>query len=135
MSDLLYYILSGVLVVGALAGISFMSKMNSSVWGNLLGVLCMAGAIFLTLYRYDILTLPELWICSAIGLAVGLILALRVKMIQMPQMVGLFNGCDGAASGIVAAVSVLDGDSAASAFGLATAGAALVYEIVRQRQL
>ena len=124
MSDLLYYILCGILTFGVLVGIYLMSKVKTSVAGNLFSALCMAGAILLTLYRGSILTSLELWIFSAVGFAIGLIWAYRIKMIDMPQAVAILNGFGGAVSAIVATVSVADGPEM-NKFGLATAGLAL----------
>ena len=124
MSDTLYYIACAVLVFGVLVGISMMSKVKSAVAGNLLSALCMAAAIFLTLYKYEILTDVYLWAAMVIGLVVGLIWAGRIKMIEMPQIVALLNGFGGAASALVAGISVLDG-SEISSFGLITGGLAL----------
>jgi len=124
MSDTLYYIVCAVLVFGVLIGISMMSKVKSAVAGNLLSALCMAAAIFLTLYKYEILTDIYLWAAMIIGLVVGLIWAGRIKMIEMPQVVALLNGFGGAASALVAAISVLDG-SEIGVFGLITGGLAL----------
>ena len=124
MSDLVYYILCGMFTAGVLAGIYLMSKVKTSVAGNLISALCMAGAVLLTLYRGGILTALELWICSAIGFIIGLVWAYRIKMIDMPQAVAILNGFGGAASAIVATVSVVDGPGM-NKFGLATAGLAL----------
>lgn len=124
MSDLVYYTSCGILVVGVLADIAMMSKVESSVKGNLLSAVCTAAAILLTLYKYDILYDYELWICMLIAIAAGLIGAYKVKMIEMPETVALLNGFGGAASALVAAISLLDGHSI-DLFSLLTAGLAL----------
>jgi NAD(P) transhydrogenase subunit beta len=124
MSDLLYYILCGVLTFGVLAGIYLMSKVKTSVWGNLLSAVSMAGAILLTLYRGGIFGVWELWIFSAVGLILGFIGAYRVKMIDMPQAVAILNGFGGAASAIVGAIAVLN-NANMHLFGLVTAGLAV----------
>lgn len=124
MSDLVYYASCGILVAGVLAGIAMMSKVESSVKGNLLSAVCTAAAILLTLYRYNILYDYELWICMLVAIAAGLIGAYKVKMIEMPETVALLNGFGGAASAMVAAISLLDSHSIDS-FSLLTAGLAL----------
>ena len=129
MTDLLYYILCGALTAGVLAGIALMSRMKTAVFGNLLSAVCTAGAILLTLYKYQVLAKWELWLFTVIGLAIGLVWAYRVKMIQMPQMVGLLNGFGGAASAIVAAVSIA-GTADAGYFSRATAGLAIAVGMV-----
>ena len=124
MSDSLYYILCGALVAGVLIGIALMSKVKSSVLGNLLSAACTAGAILLTLYHYGILAEWELWLFTGIGLAAGLAWSYRIKMIDMPQVVGLLNGFGGLASAIIAVISVTNAKTI-DIFGLATAGLAL----------
>lgn len=128
MSNLVYYIISGVLVFGVLGGIAMMSRVKTAVAGNALSAVCTAAAIFVTLYKYHLLTQAGLWICLALGLAVGLVGAYRVKMIQMPQTVALLNGFGGAASALVAAVSLMEG--LRGIFSLVTAGLALAVGMI-----
>ena len=123
MSNLVYYIICGVLVCGVLGGIAMMSRVKTAVAGNALSAACTAAAIFITLYKYHLLSQAGLWICLALGLTVGMIGAYRVKMIQMPQAVALLNGFGGAASALVAVVSLLEGMK--GIFSLVTAGLAL----------
>lgn len=125
MSDVPYYILSGVLSLGVLLGIAMMSRVERAAGGNRLSAVCMALAVLVTLVRYDLLTDAGLWIAMAVGLALGLLGARRVKMIQMPQAVALLNGLGGAASAIVGALEVLH-PSVVSIFSTATAGLAVV---------
>lgn len=128
MSNLAYYIVCGVLVAGVLGGIAMMSRVKTAVAGNALSAVCTAAAIFVTLYKYHLLTQAGLWICLALGLAVGLVGAYRVKMIQMPQTVALLNGFGGAASALVAAVSLMEG--LREIFSLVTAGLALAVGMI-----
>ena len=108
MSNLAYYIVCAVLVAGVLGGIAMMSRVKTAVAGNALSAACTAAAIFVTLYKYHLLTQAGLWVCLALGLAVGIVGAYRVKMIQMPQAVapakrlwrrGFGAGCRGFADG------------------------------------
>ena len=128
MSNLAYYIICGALVAGVLGGIAMMSRVKTAVAGNALSAVCTAAAIFVTLYKYHLLTQAGLWICLALGLAVGLVGAYRVKMIQMPQTVALLNGFGGAASALVAAVSLVEGLN--GIFSLVTAGLALAVGMI-----
>ena len=125
MSDIVYYILCGVLIAGVLIGILLMSKVKLATAGNRLSAVCMAAAIGVTLYRNHILTDWMLWATMAAGLVLGLIWARRIKMIEMPEVVALFNGFGGAASALVALVSILTREFTGK-FALATAGIALV---------
>ncbi|MDL2319322.1 NAD(P)(+) transhydrogenase (Re/Si-specific) subunit beta [Eubacteriales bacterium OttesenSCG-928-A19] len=124
MSDLLYYILSAVLVGGVLAGIAMMSRVQSARKGNLLSACCMAAAILLTLFRAGLLSHAGLWVAMAVGLALGALGAARVKMIQMPQAVALLNGLGGAASAIVGVMELIN-PSVTSVFSSVTAGLAV----------
>ena len=129
MSNIVYYVLCGVLTLGVLVGIAMMSRVKSAANGNMLSAVCTGAAIVLTLIKYDLLTNWALYICMAIGLVVGLAGAMRVKMIDMPQTVALLNGFGGAASALVAMISMLDGYSMGT-FGLVTAGIALSVGII-----
>lgn len=127
MSNVLYYIICVVLIIGILAGIAMMSRVKTAVWGNRISALCTAAAVLLTLAYYGIVSDWLLWVCIAIGLAVGLVWAYRIKMIEMPQVVALFNGFGGAASALVAIVVL---NNAAVGFARYTAALALVIGIV-----
>ncbi len=130
MIDSVYYVLCIVLAGLVLLGISMMSKVKSALWGNLLSCTCMAAAIVLTIIRYDF---SGKWLWLFVGLVpaaiAGAILAKKVKMIEMPQTVAMLNGFGGAASALVAAVTLTDG-KAIAAFEAATAGIALVIGMV-----
>jgi len=108
MSDLLYYSICGLLIIGVLGGIALMSKVNHSSKGNILSSVCVAIAILITLYKYNLLNDWEIWGCIIIGLVAGLLGARKVKMINMPQTVALLNGLGGAASAVVASISLLE---------------------------
>ncbi|MEN6316147.1 MAG: NAD(P)(+) transhydrogenase (Re/Si-specific) subunit beta [Clostridiaceae bacterium] len=124
MSELVYYTFCGILIAGVLAGIAMMSQVGSAAYGNALSAVCTAAAIIITLYKYGILSDYLLWFSMAAGLAAGLIGAGRVKMIEMPEAVALLNGFGGAASALVAAITVLEGHEA-DPFPMLTAGLAL----------
>ncbi|NLY19400.1 MAG: NAD(P)(+) transhydrogenase (Re/Si-specific) subunit beta [Clostridiaceae bacterium] len=124
MSDMVYYILCSFLIIGVLCGIALMSKVKHSLKGNLLSSVCMALAILITLYKYNIMSDLSLWICIAAGLVMGLWGAYKVKMINMPQVVAMLNGFGGAASAIVASIALLENQTA-NLFSFITGGIAL----------
>ena len=130
MMDSVYYILCILLAGLVLLGISMMSKVKTALWGNLLSCVCMAAGIVLTVVRYDF---AGKWLWLLIGLipaaVAGAILAKKVKMIEMPQTVAMLNGFGGAASALVAAVTLTDG-KAAGAFEAVTASIALIIGMV-----
>ncbi|WIV11040.1 NAD(P)(+) transhydrogenase (Re/Si-specific) subunit beta [Proteiniborus sp. MB09-C3] len=101
-----YQIISIVLSVLVLLGIKLMSSPKTARKGNLLSALAMLLAVISIMYYNKILTIPLLWVGIAVGGIIGCILALRVKMIQMPQMVALLNGLGGGASALVAIVEI-----------------------------
>ena len=107
MNDILYYIICAVLAVLVIAGIWMMSKVKTSVQGNLLSAFGLLSGVLVTLIKYEILGVVSIYLYMAIGLAIGFVMYRRVKMIQMPQMVALLNGVGGAASAIVGALSLL----------------------------
>jgi len=107
------YLLAAILFI---MGIKKMGHPRTAVTGNLLGVVGMllaAGVSFLiTLENESIqnsLTLPIGTIVGAIfiGTLFGTVLATRVQMTEMPQLVAVFNGVGGLASVLVAAASLM----------------------------
>ncbi|MBQ3574747.1 MAG: NAD(P)(+) transhydrogenase (Re/Si-specific) subunit beta, partial [Clostridia bacterium] len=123
MSNTLYLILGSILVVGILIGIVLMSKVKSSRGGNLLASICLFAIVLLTIIHSRLIADWRSWAFLAVGALIGAFLASRVKMIQMPQMVALLNGLGGAASALVAIVTLQD--TTISAFTLYTSQLAL----------
>jgi NAD/NADP transhydrogenase beta subunit len=106
--DQVYVVVSIVLSGLVLLGIRWMSSPRTAVRGNRLSALAMFIAIVLTLWNNLILNVPVLWAAMAIGSALGWVIGVRVKMIQMPQMVALLNGFGGGASALVSMIEVMD---------------------------
>src|SRR6056297_3450878 len=104
MDLVLFNIIGLFFVIGIIWGIKLMSSPETAVRGNLIGSICMLGAIILTLIANNIINLPLLWMAMIIGGLIGSYLALKVAMIQMPQMVALLNGFGGGASSLVSMV-------------------------------
>lgn len=126
LSDTTYYILCGLLVIAVLAGIHLMSKVEKAQLGNQVSALAIAFGIIITLIKKDILPVWLIYPAMAIGLIIGLIMAKRVKMIEMPQMVALLNGVGGAASAIVASFAFLSLYSGNDFFGRITSVLAVI---------
>ena len=94
----LVYIVSSVLFI---LGIKMLGKESTAVRGNILSSVAMLSAVSVTLIDVDIgITI----IISAIilGALVGSVIALKVKMTAIPEMVALFNGFGGMASFLIA---------------------------------
>jgi H+-translocating NAD(P) transhydrogenase subunit beta len=85
-------------------GLKRMSHPQTAVQGNLLGILGMTTAIAVALLAVDRYVLIA--VGAVIGGSVGAVLAQRVQMTAMPQMVALFNGFGGAASVLVAGAAM-----------------------------
>ena len=96
-----------ICVIGTVWGIKMMSSPTTAVRGNLLGAASMAGAIIVTLVSEGIVGVGVLWVAMAIGAALGYVMAVRVAMIQMPQMVALLNGFGGGSSAIVSLMTLV----------------------------
>ncbi len=101
MSDLIYYVVSGLLIVIIMAGIFLMSKVKYAKLGNNLSALAVFAAVVLTLLKHDVVNEWIIYIFIAVGAIIGVYLAYKVKMIDMPQMIALLNGLGGLASLIV----------------------------------
>ncbi len=127
MNEITYYIICGILTLAILIGIFLMSKVKSAVLGNRLSAVATAAAIVVTLIYHDIIDENTILIISLvtllIGSLIGYYIAMKVKMIQMPEMVALLNGFGGAASAIVGACTVF---AYATTFELITAILAVI---------
>ena len=124
MSNFIYTILALGLSAAILYGIHLMNSPKTAIKGNRLGAAAMGLAIIITLWKDGTLSMTGIWVSMLIGSGLGLWMAARVKMIQMPQMVALLNGLGGAASALVALL-VLTDSGAPTVFTKMTAGLAL----------
>ena len=91
------YIASSILFI---TGIKMLGKEDTAVKGNFLSALAMFIAVAITLV--DILNPLLIIIGISIGAIVGSLIALRVKMTSIPEMVALFNGFGGLATFFIA---------------------------------
>ncbi|MDD7318636.1 MAG: NAD(P)(+) transhydrogenase (Re/Si-specific) subunit beta [Prevotella sp.] len=101
-------IISSVLALAVLLGISMMSKVGSAVRGNLLSALAMLVGVVATLSFSGVVSAWTIYPSIIVGALIGGIMARRVQMIQMPQLVALFNGLGGGASALVGVLSALE---------------------------
>jgi NAD(P) transhydrogenase subunit beta len=126
MQTSVYQILCLVLAVLILYGIKLMSSPQTAPRGNQLGALGMFSAILLVLFYNGILDQTLLWAAILLGGIIGYFLAVRVTMIQMPQMVALLNGLGGGASALVALVVIFETFTQMGLFSRFTGQLALV---------
>ncbi len=125
MSDALYYVLCSLLSLGVLCGIRLMSRVETAARGNQLSALCMLAAIIITMARTDLAgSLFYIILGLLIGTLLSIFLTIRVKMIRMPQMVGLLNGLGGLAS-VLSAILVLAAGENLKTFETTASGLAL----------
>ena len=146
MTDLTYYILSGVCVALVLLGINLMSKVKLSVRGNALSAISMVMAMAIIVFKNALW--PQGWNIALYAVLViaavfGICMALRIKMIAMPQTIALLNGLGGAASALVAAVTAVEGatgnypvfESATAGLALAVGGVTLTGSLIAAGKL
>ena len=110
----LAYLVAGVLFILALRGLS---SPATSRRGNRMGMIGMAIAVATTLYTHDVVSLPEIIAAIAIGGGIGFIIARRIAMTDMPQLVAAFHSLVGMAAVLVGAAAYLN----PGAFGIVDA--------------
>ena len=128
--DWVYLALAVVLSGGVLGGIAMMGNVVYSRIGNRVSAICMLIAIVLTIVYNNIGGAWTMYIGLALGAAVGVVLAKKVKMIEMPQMVALLNGLGGAASAIVGAFAIFGVGTGFDGFSTTTSALALAVGMI-----
>ena len=83
-------------------GLKGLTHPRTAVRGNMLGAIGMLIAIMVTLLDRQIISYQLIFVGFVIGGAIGAVLAVRIQMTAMPQLVALYNGFGGAASIMVA---------------------------------
>ncbi|MGI4975439.1 MAG: NAD(P)(+) transhydrogenase (Re/Si-specific) subunit beta [Janthinobacterium lividum] len=113
----LAYLVAAVLFILALRGLSHPSTSRT---GNRLGIAGMAVAIVATLLRHGFSGQGYVLIIAgiAIGGAIGVVVARRIQMTALPQLVAAFHSLVGLAAVFVAAAAL----NAPVAFGIGTPG-------------
>ncbi len=93
------YIAAAVLFI---FGLKNMAHPRTAVRGNLLGASGMLLAVAVTLVHDDVTNYAWIVIGIIVGGGIGAVLAIKIEMTAMPQLVALFNGFGGLASVFVA---------------------------------
>jgi H+-translocating NAD(P) transhydrogenase subunit beta len=119
----LAYLIAGVCFILALRGLS---HPESSRRGNRLGMIGMAIAVLTTLVTHDVAGIPEIFVAIVIGGTIGFVIARRIAMTAMPQLVAGFHSLVGMAAVLVAAAAYMN----PSAFGIVDAEG-LIFPVTR----
>ena len=93
----LFYLIAAVLFILGLKGLA---SPRTAVQGNLLGSSGMLLAIVVTLLDKRIVSFEIIVAGLVVGALIGVVLAYRVSMTGMPQLVAVFNGLGGGASAL-----------------------------------
>ncbi|MFQ5490798.1 MAG: NAD(P)(+) transhydrogenase (Re/Si-specific) subunit beta, partial [Phycisphaerae bacterium] len=119
-------------------GMKGLTHPRTAVRGNLTSAVAMLMAVVATLVFTDIISWVWIVIGLVVGSIIGTVMALKVPMTGMPQMVAVFNGFGGGASFLVAGAELMiravppetTGDAAHAGLGtqftIATAAAGLI---------
>jgi NAD(P) transhydrogenase subunit beta len=110
----LAYLVSGVFFILALRGLS---SPASSRTGNRFGMAGMAIAVITTLVTHELANPVEVLGAIAVGGVIGIVMARKIAMTDMPQLVAAFHSLVGLAAVAVAAAAYLN----PIAFGIADA--------------
>ncbi|MDH3626041.1 MAG: NAD(P)(+) transhydrogenase (Re/Si-specific) subunit beta [Acidobacteriota bacterium] len=98
------YIFASILFILGLKGLT---HPRTAVRGNLMGSAGMFIAVVVTLGNRDIIRWELILAGIVVGAAIGLVVARKIQMTAMPELVALFNGLGGAASVLVAGSALL----------------------------
>lgn len=100
----LIYLLASILFI---MGIKGLTHPRTAVRGNMMSALGMLIAVIVTLFDRNILSFEYIIAGIIAGALIGLILAIKIEMTAMPQLVAVFNGLGGGASVLVAGAALI----------------------------
>lgn len=101
----LSYLVASVLFILGLKGLT---HPRTAVRGNLTASLAMLIAVVVTLFDRSIISFEIIIAGIITGAAIGAVLAVKIQMTAMPQLVALFNGFGGGASVLVAGAALIE---------------------------
>jgi len=111
----LAYLVSGVLFIMALRGLS---SPETARRGNYFGIAGMLIAVITTILNPNVLGFDLIILGLGIGAVIGTVIALRIQMTAMPQLVAAFHSLVGLAAVLVAAAALYSPES----YGIGVAG-------------
>lgn len=109
------YLVAAVCFILALKGLA---SPKSARNGNLLGILGMTIAIITTIKDFDFSSQQLILAAILVGGAIGAVIALKIKMTAMPQLVAAFHSLIGMAAVLVAGAALYAPES----FGIGSVG-------------
>ncbi len=124
----LAYLISGVLFILALRGLS---SPSTSRRGNRFGMAGMLIAVVTTLVTHEIASLPEIIGAIAVGGIVGFVIARKIKMTDMPQLVAGFHSLVGLAAVLVGVAAYLNPEAFGIVFPKGSPNAGLILPVSR----
>lgn len=99
------YIVAAVLFIMSLGGLS---KQESAKAGNWYGVAGMTIALLATIFNPEVTGIGWIIVAMAIGAAIGIRLALKVEMTQMPELIAILHSFVGLAAMFVGFNTYMD---------------------------
>ena len=99
------YLISATLFILGLKGLT---HPRTAVRGNLLGACGMLLAIIITLTDQNIVSFEIIVAGIVLGAIIGAVLAIKIEMTSMPELVAMFNGFGGIASVFVAGAALVE---------------------------
>ena len=119
------YLVASVLFILGLKGLT---HPRTAVRGNLLGALAMFIAVVVTLLDQRVLTFEYILLGVVIGSLIGAVLAIRIPMTSMPELVAIFNGFGGIASVLVAGAALIEttGNAVSMQFSVSIAASGVI---------
>ena len=124
----LAYLIAGVCFIVALRGLS---SPATSRRGNRFGMVGMLIAVVTTLVTHEIASLPEIIGAILIGGGFGWIVARKIKMTDMPQLVAGFHSLVGLAAVLVGVAAYLNPQAFGIAYPAASEYAGLILPVSR----
>lgn len=101
------YLAAGVLFILSLGGLS---NQETARRGNAMGILGMVIAVVGTAFSETVTGYPALLVSLVVGGAIGAVLAVRVEMTSMPQLVAILHSFVGLAAVLVGYATYLDSE-------------------------
>ena len=121
------YLVASVLFILGLKGLT---HPRTAVRGNTYGALAMLIAVVATLVDRQIISFEIILAGIVVGSLIGALLATRIEMTEMPQLVAVFNGFGGGASVLVAGAALLEsqilGNTPTNTFTISTGASGLI---------